>query len=265
MAAPAPGKRATLLAAAACGTVLALLVGIPSAHAATDPSSTFGDCRKFNVDSRKGGAKFPKGGAGTINLVDVIITGEGCDMEIRANSLSTTSLDFNDSNWTLDGNVRIRSDEQQSKLSSDRAVVQFRNSEIQRITMTGEPAQFEQRNPDSGLITRGHAREMVYEAGAGTVRLVGSAVENAWISDGSREIQTPQLVYDIRRAEIRSTGGDSADGGKGGSGANDRVRITIDPRASKGPAKDDARKPAPAPSTGENDASSGTSPSPAKP
>lgn len=264
MAAPAPGKRATLLAAAACGTVLAMLAGVPSAaQAATDASSTFGDCRKFNVDSRKGGAKFPKGGAGTINLVDVIITGEGCDMEIRANSLSTTSLDFDDSNWTLDGNVRIRSDEQQSKLSSDKAVVQFRNSEIQRITMTGDPAQFEQRSPDSGLITRGHAREMVYEAGPGTVRLVGSAVENAWISDGSREIQTPQLVYDIRRAEIRSTGSDSAEGGKSGSGANDRVRITIDPRA-KAPGKDTERKPAPAPA-GENDASSGTSPSPAKP
>ncbi len=55
-------------------------------------------------------------------------------MEIKANTVSTTSLDMDDSDWTLNGNVRIRSDQQQSKLSSDQAVVQFRNSEILRIT-----------------------------------------------------------------------------------------------------------------------------------
>jgi lipopolysaccharide transport protein LptA len=162
-------------------------------------------------------------------------------MEIKANSVSTTSLDMDDSNWTLDGNVRIRSEQQQSKLTSDKAVVQFRNSEILRITMTGDPAEFEQKRPDSGLITRGHARQMVYEAGAGTVRLV----EDAWLSDGGKEIKTPQLVYDIRRAEIRSTGSDSPEAGKSGSGGSDRVRITIDPKASKSPKKEDAPKPAP--------------------
>lgn len=242
MALLGPSKRASLLAAAACGTVLA---GIAPTHAATNPASTFSNCGKFNVDSKKGGAKFPKGGAGTISLVDVTITAEGCDMEIKANTVSTTSLDMEDSNWTLNGNVRIRSDQQQSKLSSDKAVVQFRNSEILRITMTGDPAEFEQRRPDSGQITRGHARQMVYEAGAGTVRLV----EDAWLSDGGKEIKTPQLVYDIRRAEIRSTGSDSPESSKSGSGANDRVRITIDPKASKGPKKDDEPKPAPAPTT----------------
>jgi lipopolysaccharide export system protein LptA len=86
---------------------------------------------------------------------------------------------------------------------------------------------------------------MVYEAGAGTVRLV----EDAWLSDGGKEIKTPQLVYDIRRAEIRSTGSDGPEGGKGSSGGNDRVRITIDPKASKAPKKDDEPKPAPTPTT----------------
>lgn len=264
MAAPGPSRRrVTLLAAAVSGSALAMLAGTAPTHAATSPTSTFSNCGKLNVDSSRGGAKFPKGGSGTISLVDVTITAEGCDMEIKANTVSTTSLDLDDSSWTLDGNVRIRSDQQQSRLSSDRAVVQFRNSEIQRITMTGDPAEFEQRRADSGLVTRGHARQMVYEAGAGTVRLVGSAEENAWISDGGREIKTPQLVYDIRRAEIRSTG-ESGDGSKS-SGANDRVRITIDPNASKGAKKNDEPKPTPVPPSGQNDASSGTSPAPAKP
>jgi lipopolysaccharide transport protein LptA len=210
-------------------------------------SSTLGTCGKINVNAKQGGAKFPKGGAGTTKLTDVTITVDGCDMEIKANTIQTTSLDLDDSDWTLNGNVRIRADQQQSKLSSDQAVVQFRNSEILRITMTGNPAEFEQRRPDSGLITRGHAKQMVYEAGPGTVRLV----EDAWISDGGKEIKTPQLVYDIRKAEIRSTGNEDGSKGSGGStgssGTGDRVIITIDPKASKGAKKDDEPKPAPTP------------------
>jgi lipopolysaccharide transport protein LptA len=240
---PVPGasKHATLLAAA-CGIVLA--AGGTLAHAAASPTSAFNNCGKFKVDSKKGGAKFPKGGSGAVSLVDVTITAEGCDMEIKANTVSTTSLDMNDSNWTLDGNVRIRSEQEQSKLSSDKAVVQFRNSEVLRITMTGNPAEFEQKRPDSGLITRGHAKQMVYEAADGVVRLM----QDAWISDGGKEIKTPQLVYDIRKAEIRSTGTEDSGKSSGGSnsssgGTGDRVIITIDPKASKGAKKDDEPKP----------------------
>lgn len=238
-------NHATLLAVIACGIVLA--AGGTLAHAAVSPTSAFNNCGKFKVDSQKGGVKFAKGASGAVSLVDVKITAEGCDMEIKANSVTTTSLDMNDSDWTLDGNVRIRSEQEQSKLSSDKAVVQFRNSEVRRITMTGNPAEFEQKRPDSGLVTRGHAKQMVYEATDGVVRLM----EDAWISDGGKEIKTPQLVYDIRKAEIRSTGnedgGKSSSGGtnsSGSSGGNgDRVIITIDPKASKGAKKDDAPKP----------------------
>jgi lipopolysaccharide transport protein LptA len=237
---------------------LAMLAGAAPTLAAADSASTLGSCGRINLDSENGGAKFPKGGSGTISLANVTITADGCDMEIKANNVSTTSLDMNDSSWTLDGNVRIRSDQQGSRLSSDKAVVQFRNNEILRITMTGDPAQFEQKRPDSKVVTRGHARQMVYEAAAGTVRLV----DDAWVSDGSKEITTPQLVYDIRRAEIRSTG-DSGDGSKGSS---DRIRITIDPNASKDAKKNDDANPAGSPApTGQNDAASGTSPPPAKP
>lgn len=220
------------------------LAGVAPALAAPTATSPLGNCGKIKVDAKKGGAQFAKGAAGTTSLTDVTITADGCDMEIKANRIETTSLDLDDSDWTLNGNVRIRSDDQQSKLSSDRAVVQFRNSEIQSITMTGSPAEFEQKRPDSGLVTRGHARQMVYEAGAGTVRLV----EDAWISEGGKEIKTPQLVYDIRRAEIRSTGGGEGSKSSGSNGGNnDRVIITIDPKAAKNPKKDDDQQPPPTP------------------
>jgi lipopolysaccharide transport protein LptA len=244
-----PSRRTRSLVAAVCGTMLATLglAGVTPALAAatTGGNSPFGNCGKINVNAKKGGAQFAKGTSGTTSLTDVTITAEGCDMEIKANRIETTSLDLDDSDWTLNGNVRIRSDQQQSKLSSDRAVVQFRNSEIQRITMTGNPAEFEQKRPDSGIITRGHAKQMVYEAGAGTVRLV----EDAWISDGTKDIKTPQLVYDIRKAEIRSTGSDDNSKSSGSSGGvtGDRVIITIDPNASKGAKKKDESQPTPTP------------------
>ena len=263
MAAPRPSSRARLLAVAASGTLLATLcvaAWVP-ALAATGPSS-FADCGKITVDSKDLGAKFPKGGDATTIFNDVTIKIAGCGMEIKARKAETTSIDTNDSNWTLDGNVRIRSEQQQSKLSSDHAVVQFRNGEVQRITITGTPAEFEQTRPETGLITRGHANQIVYEAGAGTVRLV----DDAWLSDGGKEIKTPQLLYDIRKAEIRNTGSGDDSSGKSSSGSGDRVIITIDPKASKATKKAGDAKPAATPTpSGQNTASPGTSPAPAKP
>ena len=254
MPAPRPSSHrvkplAAPLAVAASSMLLAAL-GLAAPALTLPAASPSADCGKITVDSKDAGAKFPKGDdASMIFRGGVTIKVAGCGMEIKAAKAETTSLDTDDSSWTLDGNVRIRSDAQQSKLSSDHAVVQFRNGEVNRITITGSPAQFEQTRPDSGLITRGHANQIVYEAGAGTVRLV----DDAWLSDGSKEIKTPQLVYDIRKAEIRNTG-------SGGG-----VIITIDPKASKGPKKDDdPKKPAPTP-PGNNNASPGTSPPPAKP
>jgi lipopolysaccharide transport protein LptA len=233
-------RRPVTLGVAACGTLLAALslaASVP-ARAATGPS-TFADCGKITVDSKNLGAKFPKGRDATTTFNDVTIKVAGCGMEIKARRGETTSLDTNDSDWTLDGNVRIRADQQQSRLSSDHAVVRFRNGEVERITITGKPAEFEQQRPGTGQITRGHANQIVYEASAGTVRLV----DDAWLSDGGKEIKTPQLVYDIRRAEIRNTGTEEGSSKSGSS--SERVIITIDPKASKGAKKDDS-KPAPA-------------------
>jgi lipopolysaccharide transport protein LptA len=244
---PAPRRsrrRPVTLGAAACGTLLAALslaASVP-ARAATGPS-TFADCGKITVDSKNLGAKFPKGRDAPTTFNDVTIKVAGCGMEIKARRGETTSLDTNDSDWTLDGNVRIRADQQQSRLSSDHAVVRFRNGEVERITITGKPAEFEQQRPGTGQITRGHANQIVYEASAGTVRLV----DDAWLSDGGKEIKTPQLVYDIRRAEIRNTGTEEGSS-TSGSGNSERVIITIDPKASKGAKKDDS-KPAPARAT----------------
>jgi lipopolysaccharide transport protein LptA len=232
-------------AAAASATLFAALgvAASVSTRAATDAAPTFADCGTITVDSKEWGGKFPKGGTATTSFTGgVTIKVAGCNMEIKAARAETTSLDTDDSSWTLDGNVRIRAEQQQSRLSSEHAVVQFRNGEINRITITGDPAEFEQQRPGTNVVTRGRASQIVYEAGAGTVRLVGDASqgEDAWLSDGSKEIRTPQLVYDIRKAEIRNSG--PIEGSSKIPGRNDRVTITIDPKASKGSRKNDESK-----------------------
>ena len=234
MAALHPSRRAAPLAVALWGTVLATvsLAATEQARAAA-ASSTFENCNdKIKVVGDSLDTKFPKGNSST-TLEKVKIT--GCDMEITANRASSNGFNVEDSSWTLDGNVHIRSNQQQSRIDSDKAIVQFKNSEIHRITITGSPAQFEQRRPDCGQVTRGHAKQMIYEAGPGVVSLV----DDAWLSDGNgREMQSPGLWYDIRNAEMgyssdkkRNPAG-SATGTGDGEGSK-RITITIDPKAAK--------------------------------
>jgi LptA/(LptD N-terminal domain) LPS transport protein len=49
-------------------------------------------------------------------------------------------------------------------------------------------------DPIVSRIPRGHAEEIVYEAGPGTVRL-----SNAYITDGKNEINGPLIVYSLRK------------------------------------------------------------------
>ena len=111
-------------------------------------------------------------------LKNVVIT--GCDARIEAELARVSKLDFEDSRWTFEGNVRIRMEAQQGSLVRTRRSSNFRNNQIQRVTITGKPAEFEQRRTDSGATARGRAGEIVYELDAGTVQLS----DDAWLSDG---------------------------------------------------------------------------------
>ena len=65
-------------------------------------------------------------------LKNVTIT--GCDARIDARLARFTKLDFEDSRWTFEGNVQIRMDSPQGSLSSDQAIVSFRNNQIDKVT-----------------------------------------------------------------------------------------------------------------------------------
>ena len=171
------------------------------------------DARKLPIDVASSKIDY-KGD--TVVFQDVVIT-QG-DTKVQADHAHATGLDnFDNSHWTFDGNVRING-EQHGSLKSDQAVVEFRNKYISKATITGNPAEFEQKRTDTAEVARGHAREIVYNVADGTVRLSN----DAWLSDGHNEISGPELVYSIREQRVQAATQ---------PGTGDKVHILIQPDA----------------------------------
>jgi len=155
-------------------------------------------------------------------------------MRVQADHARATGLDFANSHWTFDGHVHIDA-EPRGNLRSDQAVVEFKDNRIARATVTGKPAEFEQRRAESQQLARGHADEIVYDVNDGTVRLTN----DAWLSDGQNEISGPLLVYNINQQRVQA-------GSEAGTG--EHVHITIAPQsAPSGKGKSEPGKPQPNP------------------
>jgi lipopolysaccharide transport protein LptA len=162
----------------------------------------------------------------TASFRDVVIT-QG-DTRIEAALAEVKGgLDFENGEWTVSGNVRIKAEG--GSLSSDKAVVSFNNNLISRAVITGAPAQFEQLRQD-GTTAHGRASTIAYEPGSGIVSLR----ENAWLSDGCNEIKGQELVYNIKQQRVQGRQQQSQSG-------TDRITITIQPGAKPG---DPCAKPA---------------------
>jgi lipopolysaccharide transport protein LptA len=150
---------------------------------------------------------------------EVVIT-QG-DMRIEAAEANVVGgLDFENGEWTVSGNVRIKAEG--GNLKSDKAVVQVRNTLISQATITGTPAEFEQLRKD-GTMSRGHASTISYEPGSGTVKLR----ENAWLSSGCNELKGDQLVYNIKTQRVEGQP-------QAAPGSNGRIVITIQPKGESG-------------------------------
>jgi len=166
----------------------------------------------------------------TVVFKDVVIS-QG-DMRVQAEHARATGLNFENSRWNFEGNVRIDA-EQHGNLRSDQAVVEFRDNHIARATITGKPAEFEQKRANSAQTARGHADQIFYDVSDGTVRLT----DDAWLSDGQNEISGPLLVYNIREQRVQAV---AAPGGAADS--DQRVHISIAPHAGAA-GKPEASKP----------------------
>lgn len=135
-------------------------------------------------------------------------------LEVTAQQASASGLDFNNSEWRLQGDVKITVPGGQ--LQSSEARVAFRDNAIVSATIKGKPAAFEQQLKEKGQVARGRAGSIDYDVKASTVKLTG----DAWLSDGRNEIRGNTLVYDIGRARVQANPNEKDPGG---------VRITINP------------------------------------
>lgn len=164
-------------------------------------------------------------------LRDVVIT--QCNVRIQAAEADIKGgLNFENSHMTISGDVRITAEG--GSLTSDKAIVSFRNKLISAATITGTPAQFEQKRED-GTTARGRANTIDYETTSGLV----SFKTNAWLSYGRNEITGQQLVYNIRSQSVQAQK-------PGSAGGNDRIRVVIQPDKPpqiSSPDKDKEKKP----------------------
>jgi len=135
-------------------------------------------------------------------------------LQVEAQEASATGLEFENSQWSFKGQVRITVPD--GKLASDLATVAFRDNQISRAVVQGNPATFEQRLED-GRLAQGRAKSIEYDVRAGTVRLLG----DAWLSDSRNEIRGATLVYDITNERVAANPDQTDPGG---------VRITINPQ-----------------------------------
>jgi lipopolysaccharide export system protein LptA len=150
-------------------------------------------------------------------LRDVIIT--QCDMRIQAGEARVTGgLNFDNSRWTISGDVRINAEG--GNLSSDKAVILFRDNLISQATITGSPARFEQQRADGG-VSRGRAGTIDYQTASGTV----SFSKDAWLSYGRNELSGQQLVYNIKTQSVQGQARNTPV-----KTGNDRIRIVIQPK-----------------------------------
>jgi lipopolysaccharide transport protein LptA len=169
------------------------------------------------------------GRTNTLVFSDVVIS-QGAT-RVQADHAHATGLNFANSRWTFEGKVRIDA-EQHGNLRSDQAAIEFRDNRIARATITGKPAEFEQKRAGSDQIARGRAGEIVYDLNDGTVRLTNQA----WLTDGQNEISGPLLVYNIREQRVQAAAA---------PGTDQRVHITIAPHVVPGPGKTEPAKPPP--------------------
>lgn len=143
-----------------------------------------------------------------------IVVSQGAT-RVRADHARATGLNFDNSRWTFRGNVQIDAPPRGS-LRSDQATVQFRDNRIAGVTITGNPAQFEQQRADALGTETGHADQIIYDVSQGTVLLTNDAC----ISDGRNEMSAPSIAYSIREQKVLATSASASQG----------VHITITPQ-----------------------------------
>jgi lipopolysaccharide transport protein LptA len=113
------------------------------------------------------------------------------DLRLEADRASSSSLDFERSEWRLTGNVSIEIGA--TRISSDEARFSIRNNELTLFELLGQPATFEDLDPSSTRVATGGANRLNYD----NVERTLSLREDAWLRVGSNEVTGCDLIYDV--------------------------------------------------------------------
>jgi lipopolysaccharide transport protein LptA len=140
------------------------------------------------------------------------------EVMVEADEAAASGRDFENSQWTFTGSVHIRMPD--GFIEADSAVVTFADGKLRNARMTGNPARFEQRRTNSEQLARGHAGIIEYDVAQSMVRLS----QQAWLSDGTNEITSETLVYDMEGERVLANPEGDAAG----------VNITFRPRPGGG-------------------------------
>lgn len=100
------------------------------------------------------------------------LTIEGADLRIEADRAVTTSLEFSGS-WELEGSIRMRVGT--GRLLASSARFEFESGELVAGELEGDPATFEETEPEGSGPVRGEASRIVFDREGGTVQMQGSA------------------------------------------------------------------------------------------
>ncbi len=126
----------------------------------------------------------------------------------------SAKLDFADTTWEFSDNVRIDIDS--AEIRSEAASLYFGNYQLQRASVRGQPARFDDKNGPNGEPLSAEAGNFEYDLSEGLIRFLG----NARLREGDNEVSGADLLYDLNAKSVNFKG-DPVEG--------ERVRITIVP------------------------------------
>jgi lipopolysaccharide transport protein LptA len=203
-------SRSSVLLLALALALVARAVAAPPTGAASKQQTVINLQAQVTLDAASSDVNVK---TGTVDFIGTpsrpVVLSQG-NTRVRADRANTTCFrqgtaagtQCANSRWRFEGNVRIDAPPRGS-LQSDQAIVEVRDNHIARATAIGNPAQFEQQRADAMGETRGHADQIVYDVGEGTVTLTN----DAWVSlsGGSNDITSQQIVYDIRSEKVQAT------------------------------------------------------------
>jgi lipopolysaccharide export system protein LptA len=119
-----------------------------------------------------------------------------------------------------EGNVQLR--QGTLRLQGNRVTVYLANKQVDRITLTGEPATLQQRPNDQDADQHAEADSIEYSATDERVVLLGNA--RIW-QTGDEEFRSERIVFNLKDNTVNAGGKDS----------RDRVHIILQPKDKHAP------------------------------